>query len=159
MTCISTIGTQTRLDVQELLSHFSHFLDHNQGAAWAELFTMDGIFECGPDTVMQGPEELATVPARIHTLGHGGWRHVITAVAIERTNSPKELTIRAYCPVMDLNESNPLAAFFDLQFTVRFTSRWRIRHALATRVGTTHNQYVGMAAARALAAEPVLSLQ
>jgi len=144
MTCISTISTQARLDVQELLSHFSHFLDHNQGRSWAELFTIDGTFECGPGNVLQGEEELATVPARVHELGHGGWRHVITAVAIERTNSPKHLVIRAYCPVMDLNESNALAAFFDFQFTLRFASRWRIQHAQATRVGAAANHYVGI---------------
>jgi len=144
MTCISTIGTQTRLDVHELLSHFAHCLDHNRGAEWANLFTFDGVYQCGT-TVLEGADELATVPARIHALGHGGWRHVITAVAIERTNRPKELIIRAYCPVMDLNEGNGMAAFFDLEFTLRFTSQWRIERALATRVGAKADRYVGAA--------------
>ncbi len=157
MTCISTIGTQTRLDIHELLSHFAHCLDHDRGQDWANLFTHDGVYQCG-STVLEGADELATVPVRIHTLGHGAWRHVITAVAIERTNRPKELVIRAYCPVMDLNEGNAMAAFFDLEFVLRFTSQWRIARAVATRVGARGHHYAGTADS-ALAAEPAPLLQ
>ncbi|WP_420383559.1 nuclear transport factor 2 family protein [Novosphingobium sp.] len=155
MTCISTIGTQTRLDVQELLSHFAHCLDHDRGYDWANLFTYDGVYQCG-SAILKGPDELATVPSRIWTLGQGGWRHIITAVAIERTNNPKEIVVRAYCPVMDLNEGNALMAFFDLEFALRSTSQWRISHALATRVGAKGKHYVGGVP---IADEPAISLQ
>lgn len=145
MACISTIDIQTRLDVQELLSHFSHFLDHNQGSCWADLFTTDGVFECAGGRYLQGRTELATVPSLVNEAGVGAWRHVITAVVIERCNTRKDLTVHAYCPVIDMNQSSPLATFYDFDFTLRFASRWRISHALAVRVGGSTNSAIGAA--------------
>lgn len=145
MACISTIDIQTRLDVQELLSHFSHFLDHDCGARWADLFTTDGVFECPDGRFLQGRTELATVPSLVTEAGRGAWRHVITAVAIERCNTRKDLMVHAYCPVIDMNQSSPLATFYDFDFSLRFASRWRISHALAKRVGVAANANVGAA--------------
>lgn len=146
MACISTIDIQTRLDVQELLSHFSHFLDHDAGACWADLFTTDGIFECAGGSHLQGRAELATVPSFVNEAGRGAWRHLITAVVIERCNTRKDLTVHAYCPVVDMNQSSPLSTFYDFDFTLRFASRWRISHALATRVGVSTDANIGAAA-------------
>lgn len=146
MACISTIDIQTRLDVQELLSHFSHFLDHDRGACWADLFTTDGIFECANGSRLQGATELATVPSLVHESGQGAWRHLITAVVIERQNTRKDLSVRAYCPVIDMSQDSTLAAFYDFEFTLRFASRWRISHALARRVGASAGAEVGAAA-------------
>lgn len=136
MTCISTIDIQTRLDVQELLSHFSHFLDHDRGACWADLFTADGVFECADGHRLQGADALATLPAMVAERGHGAWRHLITAVVIERCSNRKEVSVHAYGPVLDMDQNSALAAFYDFEFTLRFASRWRIAHALARRVGT-----------------------
>ncbi|WP_375397779.1 nuclear transport factor 2 family protein [uncultured Sphingomonas sp.] len=156
MTCISTIDIQTRLDVQELLSHFSHFLDHDRGHCWADLFTTDGVFECADGERLRGAAELATLPGLVHERGHGAWRHLITQVVIERCNTRKELTVHAYCPVMDMDQSSAVAAFYDIDFTLRFASRWKIGHALARRVGAATG--VG-AAAVANAALSRLALQ
>ena len=145
MACISTIDIQTRLDVQELLSHFSHFLDHDRGTCWADLFTTDGIFACADGDRLQGRTELATVPARVQQAGRGAWRHLITAVVIERCNTREDLSVHAYCPVIDMNHTSPLATFYDLDFTLRFASRWRISHALATRVGVATDADIGAA--------------
>jgi hypothetical protein len=158
MTCISTIDIQTRLDVEELLSHFSHFLDHDNGTCWADLFTTDGIFECADGNRLQGTAALATVPSLVKQSGRGAWRHIITAVVIERRNTRKDLAVHAYCPVIDMNQGSALAAFYDFDFTLRFASRWRISHALATRVGTGTDASIG-AAAVATAAMTRMALQ
>jgi hypothetical protein len=146
MACISTIDIQTRLDVQELLSHFSHFLDHNQGTCWAELFTVDGVFECADGSRLRGTSDLSTVPAKVYANGGGVWRHLITAVVIKRVNTRKDLVVQAYGPVIDMNQASAMAAFYDYSFTLRFGSSWRIAHALARRVGAIAAPEVGAAA-------------
>lgn len=158
MSCISTIDIQTRLDVQELLSHFSHFLDHDRGPCWADLFTTDGVFECADGDRLQGTAALATLPSIVNERGHGAWRHLITQVVIERCNTRKDLRVHAYCPVIDMDQNSALAAFYDFDFTLRFASRWRISRALARRVGTTSSANVG-AAAMANAALSRMALQ
>ncbi len=146
MTCISTIDIQTRLDVSELLSHFSHFLDHDRGLCWSDLFTTDGVFECAEGKRLEGSAELATLPSLVAERGNGAWRHLITAVVIERRNTRKDLTVRAYCPVVDMDRSSTLAVFYDFEFTLRFASRWRIAYALARRVGHATGADIGAAA-------------
>ena len=155
MTCISTIDLQTRLDVHELLSHFSHFLDHNQGACWADLFTVDGVFECADGNRLHGTAELATVPAMVHERGGGVWRHLITAVVIKRVNTRRHLVVQAYGPVVDMNQASAMAAFYDYAFTLKFCSSWRIAHALARRVGNGTAPDVGAAA---IANAPLMAL-
>jgi hypothetical protein len=155
MACISTIDIQTRLDVQELLSHYSHFLDHNQGACWAELFTVDGVFECANGNRLRGCAELSTVPAMVSERGGGVWRHLITAVVIKRVNTRKDLVVQAYGPVIDMNQNSALAAFYDYSFTLRFGSSWRIAHALARRVGGTAAPDIGAAAIANLTLAPM----
>ncbi len=158
MVCISTIDLQTRLDVHELLSHFSHFLDHNQGASWAELFTLDGVFECSDGSRLRGSVDLATVPAKVSARGQGLWRHLITAVMISRNETRKALTVRAYGPVIDMSQSGALAAFYDYEFTLKFTSSWRIASAMAHRVGGVTASQIG-AASIANLAQSSISLQ
>ncbi len=155
MACISTIDIQTRLDVQELLSHFSHFLDHDRGSCWADLFTTDGVFVCADGHHLQGRAELTTVPSLVAERGHGAWRHLITAVVIERCNTRKDLAVHAYCPVVDMNRSSTLSTFYDFDFTLRFASRWRISHALATRVGLSTDADIGYAAVARGASSPM----
>jgi hypothetical protein len=155
MACISTIDIQTRLDVQELLSHFSHFLDHNQGACWADLFTIDGVFECAEGQRMRGAVQLASVPAMVSQRGGGVWRHLITAVVIKRVNTRRDLIVEAYGPVIDMNQHSALAAFYDYQFTLKFGSSWRIAHALARRVGAPSAADVGAAAIANMAPMPM----
>lgn len=158
MTCISTIDIQTRLDVQELLSHFAHFLDHDRGPCWADLFTNDGVFECPDGSCLTGAAELASLPTLVAEKGRGSWRHLITQVIVERRRERKELAVRAYCPVIDMDNSTTLAAFYDFEFVLRFASRWRISHALARRVGNGVDASVG-AAALADAARSRIALQ
>ncbi|MGL4313223.1 MAG: nuclear transport factor 2 family protein [Sphingomonas sp.] len=146
MTCISTIDYQTRLDVNELLAQYSHLLDHDRGACWADLFTTDGVFECADGKRLAGPAELATVPGLVHAKGNGAWRHIITAIVIERGDKRKGLTVRAYGPVLDMDQGGTVAAFFDYEFTLRFAARWRIAHVMATRVGNASMPTVGVAA-------------
>ena len=150
MTCISTIDIQTRLDVNELLSHFSHFLDHDRGACWADLFTTDGVFECADAVRLAGAAELATLPSLVHERGHGSWRHLITQVVIERSPARKELSVHAYCPVIDMDQNSSLAAFYDFDFKLRFAARWRISHALARRIGSGANVGAASVAGAAL---------
>lgn len=156
MTCISTIDYQTRLDVHELLGRYSHFLDHDRGACWAELFTADGVFECADGKRLEGPAALETVPGLVQAKGHGGWRHMIAAVVIERGEERKDLIVRAYGPVLDMDEGGAIAAFYDYEFTLRFAARWRIKHVMATRIGAMCSQAVGIAAVTGAAAAPSL---
>nr|WP_279587911.1 nuclear transport factor 2 family protein [Sphingomonas vulcanisoli] len=158
MVCISTIDIQTRLDVQELLSHFSHFLDHDRGACWADLFTTDGVFECADGNRLCGAAELATLPSMVNERGHGAWRHLITAPIIQRCNTRKEMSVHAYCQVLDMDENSAVAAFYDLDLTLRHAARWRISHALARRVGVSVSANIG-AAAMANTASAQRSLQ
>ena len=158
MACISTIDVQTRLDVQELLSHFSHSLDRGLGDRWADLFTADGVFECTDGNRMKGLAELATLPSLVRESGRGAWRHLITAVMIERCNSRKELVVNAYCPVIDMNDNGAVAAFYDFEFTLRFASRWRISRARAQPVGSASRAGIG-AISGANAAPVGISLQ
>lgn len=136
MTCISTIDYQTRLDVHELLGQYSHFLDHDRGACWAELFTTDGVFECADGHRLEGAAALSTLPGLVQQKGHGAWRHLITGIVIDRAESRKELTVHAYGPVLDMDNAGAIAAFYDYEFSLRFAARWRIAHLTASRVGS-----------------------
>lgn len=146
MTCISTIDYQTRLDVQELLGRYSHFLDHDRGECWADLFTTDGVFECADGKRLEGPAALATLPGLVQAKGRAAWRHLITAIVIERGDMRKGLVVRAYGPVLDMDNSGAVAAFYDYEFSLRFAGRWRISHLLATRVGADTGSAIGAAA-------------
>jgi hypothetical protein len=151
MTCISTIDYQTRLDVQELLGQYSHFLDHDRGACWADLFTTDGVFECADGKRLEGPGALATLPGLVQAKGHGTWRHLITAIVIERSSDARKgLIVRAYGPVIDMDSPGALAAFYDYEFTLRFAARWRIKHVRATRIGSAASASIGAAALAAM---------
>ena len=157
MACISTVDVQTRLDVQELLSQFSHALDHNEGQCWAALFTGDGVYESADGDRLEGFAALASLPARVAERGGGAWRHIINSVVIERAHTRKILSVRAYCPVIDMEQGGRITSFYDLQFTLRFAGRWRIGHALAHRVCAAPDCQVGAAAvAGAGSAVPLL---
>jgi len=155
MTCISTIDYQTRLDVHELLAQYSHLLDHDRGACWADLFTMDGVFECADGKRFEGSAALSTLPGLVHAKGRGAWRHMITAIVIERGDKRKGLTVRAYGPVLDMDNAGAIAAFYDYEFELRFAARWRIARVFATKVGAGAVPGAGVAALAASAAPTV----
>jgi hypothetical protein len=94
----------------------------------------------------------------VNEAGRGAWRHLITAIVIERCNTRKDLIVHAYCPVLDMNQSTPIATFYDFDFTLRFASRWRISHAMATRVGLSIDANIG-AATVASGAQSRMALQ
>ncbi|WP_169542625.1 nuclear transport factor 2 family protein [Sphingomonas baiyangensis] len=140
MSSISTIDFQTRLDVQELLGRFAHYLDHGEAARWAGLFCLNGVFECGGsegcDALrLEGSEALATLPAMIAERGGGEWRHIITAITIDRCAVRKDLIADAYGPVIDMGAGGAIAAFYDFRFQLHRAGGWRIRHVLAKRIG------------------------
>lgn len=135
MVCISTIEHQTRLDIQEVLSRYCYYLDHGQGDAWADLFTLDGIYESNTGRLFQGRNELREFPQQILENGNGLLRHVITSMLIDRCSSSRELVVLVYGMVADLDNPNCLSRFYDYRIHVRRAGSWRLSHVIATQIG------------------------
>jgi hypothetical protein len=135
MACISTLDHQTRLDVHELLARYCQFMDHDRGECWASLFTADGVFEKASGFRLEGTQELATFPAKIHAVGGGCWRHVVTNVTIDRCPNHKDVIVNAYVMVMDWAEGGKPVGLCDTRMVVRRANAWRIARVDATPVG------------------------
>lgn len=134
MGMISTVALQTKMDVQELLSRFCHYIDHGNAAEWSRLFTLDGTLDVAPLGVFTGREDIETVPALVHQKGGGLWRHHLSNVMFDRTADPRELEIRAYCLTTDWGKGGALAHCFDFHAVLRNRCHWQIAHLVMTPV-------------------------
>lgn len=137
MGCISSVDLQTRLDVQELLSRWCHYLDHGQSQEWSRLFTLEGRVDAGMLGTFVGRDQISQLPERVAEKGGGLWRHHLSNIMFERTGSPRELEIRAYCLTTDWRAGGALVQGCD--FTARLEKRchWQIASMVTTPVGDT----------------------
>lgn len=135
MGCISTIDLQTKMDVQELLSRFCYFLDHDKKLEWLRLFTLDAAIEMGPLGTFAGHTEIATVPGKVAERGNGLWRCVLTNVMFERTANIRELVVNACCMITDWSGGGTLAHCADFKATLQHRRYWQIDHLTMVPVG------------------------
>jgi SnoaL-like domain len=135
MGMISTVDVQTRLDICELLNRYCHYVDHDQGEAWAELFTLDGVFEVEQVMKLAGRDQLKTMPGIVSQQGAGLWRHQINTVMIDHSGSLKEKIVTAYGSVSDWGHGGRPVSFCDYRIVLRNTCRWQIAHLSAKMIG------------------------
>ena len=136
MSCVSTIDHQARLDVRELLSRYCQYIDHNQGAAFAELFTHDAVFELSDGTRLTSMDEFRLIPGMVWEMGGGQWRHQITNVVIDRGVTYREVTVTATGLVLDWNRGGAMASCYDYRIEVCRSHAWRIRKFYGGEVGS-----------------------
>ncbi len=134
MSDFAAIDSATRLEIQELFGRYCHLVDHDQGAAWAALFTPDGSFTVVGAMRLEGHEQLAGMPGIVQQLGGGKWRHQVTNIVIDPADQADELIVTAYGLVTDWREGGSLASFTDYRIVVRRTTGWRIAELVATPV-------------------------
>lgn len=138
MSFVSTVDLQTRLDICELLNRYCHFLDHNRGECWAELFTCDGVFEIDGIGRLVGRERLKTMPATVYQKGGGLWRHQITNIMIDHNGNLKEKTVSAYAAVSDWGNAGRPVGFYDFTLTLCEKRRWQIARLSGALIGYEH---------------------
>ena len=135
MGCISAIDHPTRVEVQELLSRYCHYLDHDRGDCWAKLFTHDGVFEESDGLTLRGQAELGSLPSIIRRDGGGMLRHMISTIIVDRCDASRDLIVSAYGPVADLRGDGGISTFYDYHIRINRVPAWRIARIVATRVG------------------------
>jgi hypothetical protein len=135
MGMVSTVDVHTRLDICELLNRYCHYVDHDRAEAWAELFTMDGVFEVEQVMKLVGRDQLKTMPGIVRQQGGGLWRHQITNVMIDHNGNLKEKIVQAYGVVSDWGHAGRPVSFCDYTLLVRNTCRWQIASLSARMLG------------------------
>lgn len=139
MGCISTVDLQTKMDVQELLSRFCHYLDQNKGSEWAKLFTRSASVDGCPFGVFNGHEEIATIPQYVAEKGAGFLRHHLSNVMFERTANHRELIIKAYCMVTDWSNNGAIVRCFDFEAVLQNKCHWQFAHLIMRSVENRHS--------------------
>jgi hypothetical protein len=129
---MSAFDTGSTLKIHELLSRYCHLVDHDQGAAWAALFTPDGRFEVISAIRLEGTEQLVTLPGSVQQHGGGKWRHQLTNIVIDAGAGPDEAIVTAYGLVTDWREGGSLSSFSDYRIVLRKSDGWRIAALVAT---------------------------
>lgn len=132
---ISTVDLQTKMDVQELLSRFCHFLDHNKATEWSRLFTVDCRIDLDKLGVFQGRDAILEIPRMVNDLGAGHWRHHLSNVMIDRTGSVRELEVNAYCIVTDWGRDGSVVHYADFSARLQNRCHWQIMELTLTSVG------------------------
>lgn len=140
MACISSVDLQTRLDVQELLSRWCHYLDHGQSQEWSRLFTLDSRVDAGPLGTFTGRDEIAQLPQRVADKGQGLWRHHLSNMMFERTGNLRELKVSAYCLTTDWSAGGALIQCSDFSAMLEYRCHWQIASMVTEPVGTMVTQ-------------------
>lgn len=135
MGCISAIDHPTRVEVQELLSRYCQYLDHDRGDCWSQLFTADGVYQDSDGLTLRGRDQLRSLPSIVHRDGEGMIRHIVTSIIVDRCEGSRDLVVSAYGPVADLRGAGGFSSFFDYQIRINRTPAWHIAKIVATRVG------------------------
>jgi hypothetical protein len=147
MGCISTVDLQTKMDIQELLSRFCHFLDHNNATEWARLFTADCRLNCGSMGRFDGRAAISTIPALVQEKGSGTLRHHLSNVMLDRTGNARELEMHAYCLVTDWSRQGAMVACFDFHARLQNRCHWQVAELSMNPVGACDGGHVDMAPA------------
>jgi hypothetical protein len=135
MGCISTVDLQTKMEVQELVSRFCHFLDHDNATEWARLFTADCRLNCGSLGDFAGRGAILGIPALVQVKGSGNLRHHLSNVMMERTGNARELELHAYCLVTDWSKKGAMVACFDFHARLQNRCHWQIADLRMNAVG------------------------
>lgn len=146
MGCISTVDLQTKMDIQELLSRYCHFIDHNNAIEWARLFTADCRMDCGSMGIFDGRAAIAGIPALVQAKGGGNLRHHLSNVMMERTANPRELDMHAYCLLTDWSRQGAMVACFDFHARLQNRCHWQIAELSMKPVGACDGRGVDLPA-------------
>jgi hypothetical protein len=151
MGCISTVDLQTKMDVQELLSRYCHFLDHDNAAEWAKLFTADCHLDAGGLGIFEGRNAVSNIPSLVRMKGAGNWRHHLSNVMMERTSHARELEIKAYCLVTDWGKQGAMVGCFDFHARLQNRCHWQIVDLTMQPVGACDNHGIDIPASDKIA--------
>lgn len=157
MGCISTVDLQTKMEVQELVSRYCHFLDHNNAHEWARLFTADCRLDCGSLGDFEGRTAIVEIPALVYAKGAGNLRHHLSNVMMERTGNARELELHAYCLVTDWGQKGAMVACFDFHARLRNRCHWQIAELTMKPVGTCDGNHISAAPAGKITAGMMLN--
>ncbi|MGV3770158.1 MAG: nuclear transport factor 2 family protein [Sphingobium phenoxybenzoativorans] len=147
MGCISTVDLQTKMEVQELVSRFCHFLDHNNAQEWTRLFTTDCHLDAGSVGIFNGRAAIIGIPELVYAKSAGNWRHHLSNVMIDRTGNARELEIHAYCLVTDWSKKGALISCYDFHARLQNRCHWQIADLKMRPVGACDGNVAERAAA------------
>lgn len=137
-----TTSNSARLDVHDLLARFCQYLDQGRVKEWADLFLGHATFTCDGGVVWKGIEQISRIPHLLQIEARGSRRHLMNAILIEEGANWRDLQVKAYGPVIDLDLAGAVTDYYDYSFRLRFVNRWRIFEASAKYIGSGMSEFV-----------------
>ncbi len=127
------LDVEARQDIDGLFARYCHYVDHNQGDAWAALFTPDGTLDIHGLMKLTGTEQLRGLPAFVADRGKGGWRHQLTNMIVEPGDAPDTAVVSAYGLITNWTADGVgLVGFSDYHGKLRrIDGEWRITEMAA----------------------------
>jgi len=123
---MTTISTEDRLAIHELIAEYSHRVDNYRGEDWSELFLENGRLE-GVDPPLVGRQAFIKQSETLKA-GPTEYRHLITNIYLPPGATDEQAVALAYGTVTDWAVSPPqLAIFVEYRFElVRREKAWKI---------------------------------
>ncbi|HTG38270.1 nuclear transport factor 2 family protein [Sphingomonas sp.] len=122
---VSSVDPATKLEVHELLSRYCWAVDHRDSGEWEQVFTIDARYRTASSGVLDGRAAIMAVPDTLHDKSGGNWRHHFTNIIVDRSESGRELRVRAFLTIRDCQDGAPVASA-DCVILARRTDHWRI---------------------------------
>lgn len=120
-----TLTVEDRLELQNLMGHYCHLMDEGD-AAWADLFTDDGILDGILPETASGKDVLRHVPAGAKQATGGFFRHHLGSMTVDPEGDGAR--VRGYNLVTDWSDGGKLILLARYSiFAVRTEAGWRLK--------------------------------
>ena len=120
------LTAEDRAEIRDLAGRYSHAIDLGDSAAWAEVFTEDGVMEMAAQGYNITGEQLRGLGADREPAAGGG-RHIPTTFVIDGAGD--DATMRSYVTVV--STADPARIVFQGRYEDRLRrvdGKWRIAH-------------------------------
>ena len=120
------LTSEDRAEIRDLAGRYSHGIDLGDAAAWAEVFTEDGVMEMAAQGYSITGDQLRGLAGNGESRDGGG-RHIPTTFVIDGAGD--EATMRSYVTVV--STADPARIVFQGRYEDRLRrvdGRWRIAH-------------------------------
>lgn len=123
---LDMLSTSDRIAILDLAARYNHLMDWGDAQAWADCFTVDGIFDGGPKLQAEGHDALVAFMERMLARDIPA-RHWINSPVIEGSGNEARLTL--YLLVVNLTAEGPYPRHLGVYHDdlVRTNKGWRFR--------------------------------
>ncbi|MGQ7932491.1 nuclear transport factor 2 family protein [Paraburkholderia sediminicola] len=124
------LSIEDKFELQDIMGRYCHLMDDGD-AAWADLFTEDGILAGAlPDPVI-GRDALRKLPGQVMGRSDGFYRHLLGSVVIDDAGENAAM-VRVYNLVTDWREGGNLLRFSRASIdAVKTAEGWRLQRVQA----------------------------